>query len=244
MTDGTRSIGVLLADSHSLFRDAVRLVLASGTDLEVVAEARDGLQAVAEAERTRPDVALLDANLPNCDGIRAAEMIRQRVPECHVIVLSGEEDEQILIRALEVGASGYFTKEYPLAELIEAARAVHRGETLVPTRMLGPLLTRLLHRRRQQDDALRQLARLTRREREVLALLADGADNDSIAQALVISPQTARTHIQNVLSKLGVHSRLEAAAFVLQNGVKGDLADVDGQARPKVDQLAVAGDLH
>lgn len=247
MTNGTSSVGVLLADSHSLFRDAVRLVLASGTDLEVVAEARDGLQAVAEAERTRPDVALLDANLPNCDGIRAAEMIRERVPECHVIVLSGEEDEQILIRALEAGANGYFTKEYPLAELIEAARAVHRGETLVPTRMLGPLLSRLLHRRRRQEDALRQLARLTRREREVLSLLADGADNDSIAQALIISPQTARTHIQKLLSKLGVHSRLEAAAFVLQNGIKAELSDGDAHARlahRSRDQLAVAGDLH
>jgi DNA-binding NarL/FixJ family response regulator len=246
VTDGIH-VGVLLADSHSLFRDAVRLVLASGTDLEVVAEARDGLQAVAEAERTRPDVALLDANLPNCDGIRATEMIRERVPACRVIVLSGEEDEQILIRSLEAGASGYFTKEYPLAELIEAARAVHRGETLVPPRMLGPLLSRLLHRRRQQDDALRQLSRLTRREREVLALLADGADNDGIAQALVISPQTARTHIQNVLGKLGVHSRLEAAAFVLQNGIKAELADGDGHVRPAPrarDQLAVAGDVH
>jgi DNA-binding NarL/FixJ family response regulator len=240
-------VGVLLADSHSLFRDAVRLVLASGTDLEVVAEARDGLQAVAEAERVHPDVALLDANLPNCDGIRAAEMICERVPECHVIVISGEEDEQVLIRALEAGASGYFTKEYPLADLIEATRAVHRGETLVPPRMLGPLLARLIHRRRQQDDALRQVSRLTRREREVLALLADGADNDGIAQALVISPQTARTHIQNVLGKLGVHSRLEAAAFVLQNGIKDELAD-DGEAirvaAHPAGQLAAAVDLH
>ena len=247
MTEGLRSVGVLLADSHSLFRDAVRLVLASGTDLVVVAEARDGLQAVAEAERVRPDVALLDANLPNCDGVRAAEMIRERVPECHVIVISGEEDEQVLIRALEAGASGYFTKEYPLAELIEAARAVHRGETLVPPRMLGPLLSRLIHRRRQQDDALRQLSRLTRREREVLALLADGSDNDGIAQALVISPQTARTHIQNVLGKLGVHSRLEAAAFVLQNGIKGELAEDDEalHAAPHhAGQLAAAGDIH
>jgi two-component system nitrate/nitrite response regulator NarL len=90
--------------------------------------------------------------------------------------------------------------------------------------MLGPLLSRLILRRREQDDALRRAGRLTRREREVLALLAEGGDNDAIAQRLVISPQTARTHIQNVLSKLGVHSRLEAAAFVIQNGILEDLA--------------------
>ena len=223
LTDGSERITILLADGHSLFRDAVRVVFAGGTELDVVAEARDGVQAVAEAERTRPDVALLDADLPNCDGIRATELIRERLPECQVIVLSGEQDEQILIRALEAGATGYLTKEYPLADLMNAVQAVHRGETLVPPRMLGPLLMSLLHRRRRQDDALRLVSRLTRREREVLALLADGADNNLIAQTLVISPQTARTHIQNVLGKIGVHSRLEAAAFVLQNGIKEEL---------------------
>jgi two-component system nitrate/nitrite response regulator NarL len=93
--------------------------------------------------------------------------------------------------------------------------------------MLGALLSRLIVHRRQQDEALKRMARLTRREREILALLAEGADNDAIAQELVISPQTARTHIQNVLGKLGVHSRLEAAAFVLQNGIMEDLVGVD-----------------
>jgi two-component system NarL family response regulator len=216
-------IRVLLADSHSLFRDAVRLVLSNGTDLAVVAEARDGLQAVAEAERSRPDIALVEANLPNCDGIRTTSMIRERVPSCRILVLSGEEDQQILFHALEAGASGYLTKEYPLADLIEAARALHRGETLVPARMLGPLLATLFHRRSEQNEALRRVSKLTRREQEVLALVAEGADNDDVAQALVISPQTVRTHIQNVLAKLGVHSRLEAVAFVLKNGIHGEL---------------------
>jgi two-component system nitrate/nitrite response regulator NarL len=93
--------------------------------------------------------------------------------------------------------------------------------------MLGALLARLIRRRREQDEAIRRMSRLTRREKEVLALLAGGADNDAIAQALVISPQTARTHIQNVLGKLGVHSRLEAAAFVMQNGILDELATVE-----------------
>jgi len=111
------------------------------------------------------------------------------------------------------------TKESPLSELIYASRAIDRGETVVPPRMLGPLLTRLIHRRSERDDAMRRVSLLTRREREVLALLAEGADNGGIAAALVISPETARTHIQNVLNKLGVHSRLEAAAFVRETRV-------------------------
>jgi DNA-binding NarL/FixJ family response regulator len=217
-------IRILLADGQSLFREAMRVVLESEPDLEVVAEAADGLEAVSLAEESRPNVALVDVHLPNCDGVRATFLITERVSDCRVCVLATEEDEAMLVDAVEAGATGYLTKESPLAELIEAARALHAGETLIPKRLLGPLLSRLIQRRREQDDALRRASRLTRREREVLALLAEGADNDHIAQALVISPQTARTHIQNVLTKLGVHSRLEAAAFVVQNGIMEDLA--------------------
>jgi DNA-binding NarL/FixJ family response regulator len=143
-----------------------------------------------------------------------------------VIVFSGQEDERVLLEALEAGAAGYLSKESPLAELIEATRAVHRGEALVPPRMLGAVLQRLIQRRRERDAALRRLGGLTRREREVLGWLAQGADNDEIARHLVISPETARTHIQNLLGKLGAHSRLEAAAFVIQNGVMEELTEV------------------
>jgi DNA-binding NarL/FixJ family response regulator len=223
-----QKVTILLADGHSLFREAVKAALESQADLEVVAEARDGHEAVAEAERARPDIALLDINLPNCNGIRTTMLIREHAPDSRVLVLASEEDQETLVEAVEAGASGYLTKECPLSELIEATRAIHRGETLIPRHMLGSLLARLILRRRQQDSALRQMARLTKREREVLALLAEGADNDTIAQALVISPQTARTHIQNVIGKLGVHSRLEAAAFVLQNGIHDDLVGADG----------------
>jgi DNA-binding NarL/FixJ family response regulator len=225
--EGDAHIRILLADGQSLFREAVKVVLGSEAGLEVVAEAGDGLEAVAEAERTSPNVALVDLNLPNCDGVRATFLITERVPDCRVVVLADDEDESNLVNAVEAGASGFLTKESPLAELIQATRAIHRGETLIPRQMLGPLLRRLILRRREQDEALRRMSRLTRREREVLALLAEGADNDGIAQALVISPQTARTHIQNVLSKLGVHSRLEAAAFVVQNGILDDLVGAE-----------------
>jgi DNA-binding NarL/FixJ family response regulator len=221
------AVRVVIADGHSLFREAMKTVLQSEADLEVVGEARDGIQAVAEIQRTSADVALIDAGLPNCDGIRATALIKESVPNCQVLVVSGEEDHTTLADAVEAGASGYLSKEYPLAELIEATRAIHRGETLIPQSMLGTLLRRLINRRRERDDALKRTQALTRREKEVLALLAEGADNDAIAQYLVISPQTARTHIQNVLGKLKVHSRLEAAAFVTQNGLLAELAGAD-----------------
>jgi DNA-binding NarL/FixJ family response regulator len=210
---------ILLADEQSLFREALRVVLEAESDLRVVADVRDGLHAVAEADRTRPDVALLHAALPNCDGISAIALIKERVPNCKVLVLTDEEDQGALTHALEAGANGYLTKESPVGELVDAVRAVHRGETLVPSRMLGRLFDGLIRHRRDQDAAIRLMSRLTRREREVLALLAEGAGNEAIAEVLIISPETARTHIQNVLSKLGVHSRLEAATFVMQNGI-------------------------
>lgn len=219
MREGRESLRILLADEQSLFREALRVVLEAESDLRVVADVRDGLHAVAEADRTRPDVALLHAALPNCDGISAIALIKERVPDCKVLVLTDEEDQGALTHALEAGANGYLTKESPVGELVEAVRAVHRGETLVPSRMLGRLFDGLIRHRRDQDAAIRLMSRLTRREREVLALLAEGAGNEAIAEVLIISPETARTHIQNVLSKLGVHSRLEAATFVMQNGI-------------------------
>ncbi len=219
MAPTTAAVRVLIADPHSLFREALVTALAGEPDLEVVGEARDGLEAVAEAAHTEPEVAVLDVDLPNCDGVRATRLIRERLPGCRVVVLAAEEDHETLADAIHAGANGYLTKASPLTDLVEAIRAVHRGDTLVPARMLGDLLSRLIDRRQQQSEAVRRIGRLTPREREVLGLLAEGGDNDSIAQNLVISPQTARTHIQNVLVKLGVHSRLEAAALAIQNGL-------------------------
>jgi DNA-binding NarL/FixJ family response regulator len=219
-------IRILLADRQSLFREAIRTGLEAEADLRVVGEARDGREAVREAERTSPDVAIVDIALPS--GPRTCARIRERVPRCRVLVLATDEDYQSLIEVLDEGATGYLTKEAPLAELVEATRAVHRGQTLVPSRMLGPLIAALLGRRKERNAAHDRISQLTRREREVLALLSEGADNEGIARALVISPQTARTHIQNILTKLSVHSRLEAAAFVAHNGVLPDLVSRRG----------------
>ncbi len=228
MSGGAEAIRILLADQHALFREAVRTGLESQADIQVVSEARNGPEAVAEAERTHPHLAIVDIDLPITDGVRTSSLIRERAPHCHVLVLGASEDYRSLVEVLDAGASGYLTKEVPLADLIQATRAIRRGDTIVPPRMLGPLLSGLLRRKREQDQAHDRISRLTRREREVLALLAEGADNEGIARILVISPQTARTHIQNILEKLSVHSRLEAAAFVTQNGILADLAMADG----------------
>jgi len=214
---------ILLADHHSLFREAVRAILEKEPDIEVVAEAGDGEMAVTEAERHQPDLAILSPGLPGLDAIRATEVILERVPSCRVAIVSTDYDVSQLVRAVEVGATGYMTREAPIEELIEMARGVHRGATVVPPSILGDLLKELRKRRETRAEAVRQLAKLTRREREVLALLADGADHRTIAGRLVISPQTARTHVQNLLGKLGLHSMLQAVAFVNRTDVRDEL---------------------
>ena len=140
-----------------------------------------------------------------------------------MIVFSAQEDEQVLVNALEAGASGDLSKGSPLVDLIDATRAVHRGDALIPPRMLGALLQRLVHRRRERDEALKQMAKPPGgNARSCAARAGRGQRRDRAGPG--DQPETARTHIQNVLGKLGVHSRLEAAAFVTQNGILDDLA--------------------
>jgi two-component system, NarL family, nitrate/nitrite response regulator NarL len=213
---------ILLGDRHPLFLEAVRSVLEREAGLRVVATAGEGNGAVAEAGRHRPHVALLSANL--VDGDRSVtSRIRGGVPTCRVLIFAGARDDVALATAIEAGASGYLPQECPLADVVAAIHAVHRGDMLVPPNMLGDLIERLSGRRNDREHARHVLSALTRREAEVLTLLARGADNEAMAERLFISPQTARTHVQNVLAKLGVHSRLEATAFVNRNGLLEEL---------------------
>ena len=223
MGDEQRRVRVILADGHALFREAITSALEAHDEIVVVADVGDGPGAIEKAVQLRPDCAFLDVHLTGIDGIEATRGIKERLPGCAVIVLSPSEDDALLVAAVEAGASGFLTKDCPLTDLIAAARSVLRGEVVVPPRLLAPLLSGLMRHRKEQDEAMRRLSRLTRREREVLALLADGAGNDRIAENLVISPQTARTHVQNLITKLGVHSRLEAAMFAAHNDIVHDL---------------------
>jgi DNA-binding NarL/FixJ family response regulator len=214
---------IVLATEQILFRDAVRSVMESEPDLEMVGEAAEGWQTIQECEWTRPDVLLLDAHIRSPSAVRTTAMVVNRVPECRVLILSSEDDQKSLLRTLVAGASGFLSKDSALDELIDAARAIHDGETHVPTHMVGPLLTEVIESNKRREDAVVKMIRLTRRERQVLALLADGGDNATIARKLVISPRTAKTHIQSVLSKLELHSRLEAAAFARRLGLSAEL---------------------
>jgi DNA-binding NarL/FixJ family response regulator len=219
-TNGNRHVRVLIAHSARLHRDAVRAALDREADLEVVAEVANAADAVEACLEVHPDVAILDALLPDYASVQPGCAIRDRNGVgCRILVVAEASDLATLTDGLGCGARGYLTHDASIADLVEAVRTVARGETLIPPPMLGPLLNDLLERRRDHEQALMRLADLSPREREVLGLLARGMRTSAIAEELVISPETARTHAQNILTKLGLHSRLEAATFVIENGL-------------------------
>ncbi|MFL5800079.1 MAG: LuxR C-terminal-related transcriptional regulator [Actinomycetota bacterium] len=220
-------IRILLAHEHSLFREAVRITLEREPDLVVVGMAANATDSLAEARHQQPDVVVLSETLPEGGGVWATALIRQQAPDARVIFLGSDGDRAATGESLLAGASAYLTKNCELPDLIQATRCVASGQMYVAQQMLGPLVEDMARRGRQRYDNLRLLAKLTPRERQVLVLVSAGGDNASIARRLFISPQTARTHIQNVLHKLGLHSRLAAAAFAMQEGVVEILDDLE-----------------
>jgi two-component system NarL family response regulator len=196
-------VRVLVADDHQLMREGTAALLGVDERIEVVGLARDGREAIALAERRRPDVVLLDLNMPEVGGLEACARLREGGgPE--VLMLTVSEEEPDLYAALRVGAAGYLTKDLPPAELIEAVLAVARGEPRIAPAMASRML-------------VDPLEGLSARERDVLRLIAEGLRNREIAERLVISEATVKTHVRHVLEKLRFRNRAEAAAFAARH---------------------------
>jgi DNA-binding NarL/FixJ family response regulator len=206
-------VRVLLCDDHQVFVEALAgLLQADGLEVvDIVGKVGD---AVSTAMAKRPDVVLMDYELPDGDGVGATRAIKAVVPDTHVVLLTSNADEDVLVAAIEAGASGFVTKHKPAAEVTAAIRAAAGGEMLVSSDMLARLLPRM-NRAGDRKGAYD----LTARELEVLDLLADGTPNHELATRMGISRNTVRNHVQNLLTKLGVHSRLEAVALATREGL-------------------------
>ena len=199
-------IRVLVVDDHFVVRKGVCALLADAEGIEVVGEAGNGEEAVAEARRLRPQVILMDLRLPGLDGVAATRAILAEQPETAVVALTGSDVEGEVLAAVEAGALGYLAKTSPREDFLEAIRRVAQGDAWLPTR----LTRRLLKRMRQRPEP-EPVEPLTERESEVLALLARGWSNRRISAELSISEATVRTHVSHILGKLGVSNRVEAA---------------------------------
>lgn len=206
---------VLIAEDHDVVRAGIRLVLESESDLRVVAEARTAPDAIASAVRSQPDVVVMDVRLASGSGIQATREIQSRVPASNVLMLTSYPDDDALFASIMAGASGYMLKSATPAELIRAVRRVGQGESLLDPSVTGQVLTRV----RQSPILARdeKLSRLTSREAEVLALLAQGKTNAQIARDIHISEKTVKNHVSTILGKLEVERRTEAAAYVAQH---------------------------
>lgn len=218
----TRPIRVLVVDDHLVVRKGIRALLATEPDIEVVGEARDGAEAVVEAARLQPDVILMDLVMPEMDGIAAIERILAGQPAARILVLTSFDADDKVFPAIRAGALGYTLKDFGPAELVRAIQRVHRGESSLHPAIARRVLQELAHPPQRPPTA----EPLSDREVEVLRLVAHGGSNQQIAVALGISEGTVRTHVSNILSKLHLASRTQAALYALREG----LASLDGQA--------------
>ncbi len=208
---------ILLADDHAVVRRGLRMVLDAQPDLEVIAEAGDGAEAVRCALRDDVDLLVIDISMPRMTGLQAARELHRRRPELRILMLSMHENEQYLYEALKAGAAGYVLKSVVDRDLVEACRAAMRGEPFLYPGAITPLISDYLHRARN-DRPLREDP-LTPREQEVVKLIAEGYSNKQIAQTLVISGKTVERHRANILEKLGMRDRVELTRYAIRRGL-------------------------
>ena len=215
-------IKVVIVDDHFFFRQGVRDVLNAEPDVTVVAESGDGEEAIGLIERCRPDVVLMDVNLPALNGLQVTQQVKMLCPDTNVIILTAYDDEEQIYRAIRIGASAYFPKDVAPAQLLETVRLVAQGYYVISNRTMMPeeaeqWLLELYHRYGiSPEDST--FSPLTRREMEILEQIIDGLSNKEIATQLGISQQTVKNHVTSILSKLNRSDRTQAAIYALRHG--------------------------
>ena len=205
---------LLIADDHGIVRGGLKLLLDRQSDMKVVAEASDGVEAVELALRVRPDICVLDVAMPRMTGLQATVEIRAHAPEISVLVLSMHDDERYLYEALQAGAAGYVLKREADTALVAAVRAVARGEPFMTN-----AAERSLVREWMQDDSSGPVEPLTLREREVLKLIAEAFTNKEIGETLHLAEKTVESHRANLLRKLGMRDRVELVRYAIRRGL-------------------------
>jgi two-component system, NarL family, nitrate/nitrite response regulator NarL len=218
MSGQSRPIRMLIADDQYLFLTGLANVLRDWPDVQVVGQASNGREAVKRVRQLRPDVVLMDINMPEMTGLEATRIIRREMPEVKVVMLTVSEEDEYLFEAIKLGAHGYLLKDLKPVVLREMIAAVSRGETPISPLMAKKVL-REFARHIPATPIPGPVEELTDREKDVLALAAGGADNRAIAEQLYLAPGTVKRHMHNILTKLHARSRAEAAAYAIREGI-------------------------
>ncbi|MEV6335774.1 response regulator transcription factor [Nocardia vinacea] len=213
------TVSVLVADDQALVRTGLRMILEARADIRVVGEAEDGEEAVRLAARTLPDIVLMDLRMPGVDGVQATQRLSAFERRPSVIILTTFDEDELLYAALRAGAGGFLLKDTRPAELVEAIRVVAGGEALLAPRVTRRLLDRFVADLRPETAAMSDLADLTNREVEVLALIAQAASNAEIAAKLVVTEGTVKSHVSAILRKLGLRDRVQAVVLAYDVGL-------------------------
>lgn len=209
------NIRILIADDHAIVREGLRALFATEPDFELVGEAADGQEAVDKFRATKPDIILLDMLMPRKDGLRAIDEIMNEDPDAHILVLTSFAEDDRVFPAIKTGALGYLLKDSSPQELLQAIRNVYRGEA-----SLHPTIARKLMRELNQPPSLPPTNDpLTEREVDVLRLVAQGLSNNDIAEQLVVSERTVRTHVSHILDKLHLANRTQMALYAVREGI-------------------------
>jgi two-component system nitrate/nitrite response regulator NarL len=212
---------VLLVDDHALFRSGIRSLLQRFPEFAVIGEAADGVEGIKRVRQLQPDVVLLDLNMPGMSGVEALQLILQECPRTAVIMLTVSEDAEDLAAALKAGARGYLIKNIDADYLVRALQRAVTGEAVVAEAMTAKLVTQLRSVSAPKPEMPSELDKLTPREREILACLARGESNKSIARTLDVAESTVKIHVQNILKKFNLSSRVQAAVFAVAHGLGG-----------------------
>ena len=212
--DSNQPIRVLIADDHPLMREALRAAIGDEPDMLVVGEATNGSAAILQVRSLNPDVIVMDLFMPVKNGLEAIAEIRSENPQAQILALTSSTDESMVMSAVQAGALGYLLKECPRTELLQAIREVSRGNSFLPPQIVNKLASSL--RQNQKSDPAAPIEPLTDREIEVLELIGQGALNREIAQKLGVSEGTIRTHVHNILGKLGLTNRNQAIVYAMR----------------------------
>ncbi|CAB1367955.1 response regulator [Denitratisoma oestradiolicum] len=219
-------IRVLIVDDHTLFRSGLKSLLQRHEEFEVIGEAGDGLEGVKRAKTLKPEVVLLDLHMPGMSGLEAVRIISEDVPEARVLMLTVSEDEEDLLQTLRAGASGYLLKNVETEFLVDAIRRAAEGESVVAQQMMSKLIhgVRQSIKTREQGSPSEPIGkpdseRLSPREKEILGCLARGESNKEIARLLDVAESTVKIHVQSILRKLNLTSRVQAAVYAVEHGI-------------------------